>query len=128
MWEFATLLSEGEFEEWLVQTVFGGKETALDRVLEGFKCINIGAFFMTFETREQAEELLSIMEGHGSLGVLWPGLGSIVRVKASSMDETVTEITVIDVDTETDEDLVRRALEKFGKIKRCERSCMPGSR
>ena len=132
MWEFASLPSEGELEEWLVQTVFERKEEALDRVLDGFKYLNIDdfkkRFLMTFETKEQAEELLTIMEGHGALGVLWPGLGRVVRVRGSSMDETVMEIVVHNVALETDDDLVRRALEKFGKIKRCERIRMPGGR
>jgi hypothetical protein len=132
MWEFATLPSEGEFEEWVVKTVFAGKEAALDRVLKGFKYLNIDAFrkrfLLTFDTREQAEELLTTMETHGPRGVLWPGLDTEVRVRASSMDETIMEIVVLDVAPETDEELVRQALEKYGKVKRCERMRLQGGR
>ena len=132
MWEFATLPDEAEFEQWLVETVFQGREVSLETILEGFKHLNIDGFkkrfLLTFDTKEQSDELLSVMETHGPRGAMWPGLGSEVRVRASSMDEVVLEVVVHNVVRETDEGLVKRALEKYGKVKRCERMTMPGVR
>jgi hypothetical protein len=36
------------------------------------------------------------------------------------------DIIVLDVDPESDEDLVRQAMEKYGEVKRCERMRMSG--
>ena len=130
LWEFASLPNESEFEGWLVDSVFGDQKAALERVVEGFKFLNIDEFkkrfLLTFETKEQAEELLSVFDSHGYRGVLWPGLGREVRVRATSMEEITMEILVMNVAAETDVDLVRRTLEKFGKVKRCERLRMTG--
>ena len=43
-----------------------------------------------------------------------------VRVRAESMTKRLVVITVMDVALETNKELVRRAMEKFGTVKRCE--------
>ena len=47
--------------------------------------------------------------------MLWPDLGMEVRVRAQDMDEITMEIVVMNVGTETGEDLVRQTMEKYGK-------------
>ena len=125
MEEFGSLPNEGEFEKWMVSTVFKDNPGPLEKVLEGFKYLNIDMFrkrfLLTFEEEQQARALLDVTETHGPNGILWPGLGREVRVKAFSMDEVSLEIVVMDVAPETDVSLVRRTLEKFGRVKRCER-------
>ena len=59
-------------------------------------------------------------------GRLWPGLEHEVRVRAEAMSKRSMEITVMDVDPESNKELVRRAMEKYGEVKRCERMNLPG--
>ena len=132
MEQFGSLPDESEFVEWMENTVFKDSPGELDEILEGFKCLNIDLFrkrfLLTFEEDKQAKTMLAVADNHGQSGILWPGLEREVRVRAYSMDEVVLEIIVMDVAPETDEELVKRTLEKYGRVKRCERMTLPAGR
>ena len=51
--------------------------------------------------------------------MLWPG--SDVRVRAQAMEELTMEIILLDVAPETDEELVKTIMGKYGRVVRCER-------
>lgn len=50
------------------------------------------------------------------------------RARAHAVDKITMEIMVLDVAPETGEDLVRQALEKYGRVKRCGRLRLSGGR
>ena len=52
--------------------------------------------------------------------------GHEMRVRVEAVTKRSLEITVMDVDPETDTELVKRAMEKYGEVKRCERVYMSG--
>ena len=130
MEQFSSLPNEAEFVEWMMTTVFKDKQAALEQVLEGFKSLNIDVFkkrfLLTFEEEPQAKLMLDVAEHHGVRGIPWPGLEREVWVKAFSMDQVILEIVLMDVATETDESLVRQTMEKYGRVRRCERLRLPG--
>ena len=74
----------------------------------------------------QLQTFLRVMKKEGERGRLWPGLGQEVRVRVETMMRRSMEIIVLDVDPESDKDLVRQAMEKYGDVKRCERMRMSG--
>jgi hypothetical protein len=130
MEEFQALPTEEELGEWLEKEAFKDDIGALDQVLEGFKALTTFTrtkrMMMTMSNDAQLQTLLTVMKKDGERGRLWPGLGQEVRVRVEAMTRRPMEITVLDVDPESDEDLVRRAMEKYGEVKRCERMRMKG--
>ena len=125
MEQFGILPTEAEFEAWMISTVFKEDAAALEVVLAGFKYLNIDVFrkrfLLTFEEDNQAKAMLEVAETHGPCGIMWPGLGRDIRVRVFSMDEVVLEIVVMDVAPETDVELVKNTLEKYGRVKCCQR-------
>ena len=128
MEEFQALPTEEELGEWLEKEAFKDDIGALNQVLEGFKALTTFTrtkrMMMTMSNDAQLQTLLTVMKKDGERGRLWPGLGQEVRVE--SMTRRSMEIIVLDVDPESDENLVRLAMEKYGEVKRCERMRMSG--
>ena len=129
MERFQTLPTEVEFVQWLEDVVFKEQVEARGTVLEAFKFLNIDSFrkrfLMTFENETGMNVFLSVM--NQPVGVLWPGLEYEVRVRAEAMTKISMEITLLDVAPETDMGLVRRTMEQFGEVKKCERMTLPAA-
>ena len=128
---FQVLPTEEEYVQWLEDEVFKDEWEVLTLVLEGFRHLNVDNFgkkmLMTLTTETQLQAFLSVMNKEGEPeGRLWPGLEHEVRVRAEAMSKRSMEITVMDVDPESDKELVRRAMEKYGEVRRCERMNLPG--
>ena len=127
----ACLLMGGEQEivDWLEEEVWKDKEGARTQVMEGFSFRSIEQWakrlILTVSAEEQVNTFLEVMRKEGERGKLWPGLEGEVRVKAEAMANRSIVITVMDVAPETEQELVRRAMEKFGTMKRCERMTLP---
>ena len=127
----ACLLMGGEQEivDWLEEEVWKDKEGARTQVMEGFSFRSIEQWakrlILTVSAEEQVNTFLEVMRKEGERGRLWPGLEGEVRVKAEAMANRSIVITVMDVAPETEQELVRRAMEKFGTMKRCERMTLP---
>ena len=130
MEEFQALPTEDELGEWIEKVAFKDDDDALTQVLEGFKALTTFTrtkrIMMTMSNDAQLQTFLRVMKKEGERGRLWPGLGQEVRVRVETMTRRSMEIIVLDVDPESDEDLVRQAMEKYGDVKRCERMRMSG--
>ena len=63
------------------------------------------------------QAFLGVMKKEGEHGRLWPGLEQEVRVRvmAETMTKRSIEIIVLDVDLESNENLARQAMEKYGR-------------
>ena len=81
---------------------------------------------MTMSTDAQLQAFLGVMKKEGVQGRLWPGLVQEVRVRAEAMTKRSNMITVLDVDPESDKNLVMQAMAKYGEVKKCKRMTMPG--
>ena len=105
------------------EEVWKDKEGARTQVMEGFSFRSIEQWakrlILTVSAEEQVNTFLEVLRKEGERGRLWPGLEGEVRVKAEAMANRSIVITVIDVALETEQELVRRAMEKFGTMKRC---------
>ena len=126
---FLTLPSEGELQDWLVDKVFLEAEGQVrDTVFLGFKYLRLDLFkkrfLITFNEEDHLRDFLNVFESHGAQGVLWPG--SDVKVKAQAMEELTLEIILLDVDPETDDELVKSIMAKYGRVVRCERMKLSG--
>jgi hypothetical protein len=127
--EFQTLPNEQELVDWLEEEVWKDEEDARTQVMEGVRFLSIEQWakrmILTLSTEEQVNIFLEVMRKEGERGRLWPGLEGEVRVRAEAMTKRSLVITVMDVAPETDKELVRGAMEKFGTVKRCERMTLP---
>ena len=127
--EFQTLPSVQEIADWLEGEVWKDKDEARTQVMEGFRFLSIEQWtkrlILTVSSEEQVNTFLKVMGKEGERGRLWPGLEGEVRVRAEPMTKRPLTITVMDVAPETDKELVKRAMEKFGTVRRCERMTMP---
>jgi hypothetical protein len=126
---FLTLPSEGELQDWLVDKVFAGAEEQVrNTVFLGFKYLSVDLFrkrfLITFSTDDNLRAFLEVFGSHGAQGVLWPG--SDVKVRAQAMEELTLEIILLDVAPETDEELVKTIMGKYGRVVRCERMLWGG--
>ena len=130
MEEFQALPTEDELGEWIEKVVFKDDIAALAQVLEGFKALRTvprtKRIMMTMSNDAQLQAFMTVMMKEGERGRLWPGLEHEVRVRVEVMTRRSMDIIVLDVDPESDEDLVRQAMEKYGEVKRCERMRMSG--
>ena len=129
---FQVLPTEEEFVKWLEEEVFKDELDIMTLVLEGFRFLSIDTYckkmLMTLSTETQLQAFLSVMNKEGEPeGRLWPGLEHEVRVRAEAMNKRSMEITVLDVDPESDTGLVKQAMEKYGEVNRCERMNLPGA-
>jgi hypothetical protein len=131
---FQTLPTEAEFVQWLEEQVFKEQADVRDIVLEQFAYLNIDTyrkrFLLTFHAEHGMRSFLTVMNTNpsgGPSGVPWPGLEYEVRVRAESMAEASMEITVLDVAPETDLGLVRRTMERYGEVRKCERMTLPAA-
>ena len=126
---FQTLPNEQEIVNWLEEEVWKDEEEARTQVMEGIRFLSIEQWskrmMLTMSTEEQVNTFLEVMRKEGERGRLWPGVEGEVRVRAEAMTRRSIVITVMDVAPETDKELVRRAMEKFGTVKRCERMTLP---
>ena len=111
--------------DWLDDAVFGADRDTYGRIVLGLKYLRIDnfrkRFLLTFESEVLVKDFLEVFEAHGPEGVLWPGLGQIVRVRAEAMGNVTLEILLLDVDPETSLQMVQDVMEKYGKVKRCAR-------
>ena len=127
---FQALPTEEELGDWMEQEVFKDDKDALNQVLEGFKVLRTEPrtkrMLMTMSTEAQLQVFLAVMKKEGEQGRLWPGLEQEVRVRAEAMTKRSIEIIVLDVDPESNENLVKQAMGKYGEVERCERMTMPG--
>ena len=128
---FEVLPTEEEYVQWLDDEVFKDEPGVMSLVLEGFRYLSIDNYgkkmLMTLTTETQLQAFLSVMNKEGEPeGRLWPGLEHKVRVRAEAMSKRSMEITLMDVDPESDKELVRQAMEKYGEVRRCERMILPG--
>ena len=100
------------------------------QVLEGFKALRAvprtKRIMMTMSKDAQLQAFLTVMMKEGERGRLQPGLEQEMRVRLETMMRRSMEIIVLDVDPESDENLVRQAMGKCGKVQRCERMRMSG--
>ena len=130
MEEFQALPTEEELGDWMEKVAFKDDQEALAQVLEGFKALRTvprtKRILMTMSNDAQLQALLGVMRKEGEQGRLWPGLEQEVRVRVEAMTRNSIEIIVLDVDPESDENLVRQAMEKYGEVKRCQRMRMSG--
>ena len=128
--QFQTLPSEEEMGQWMEREAFKDDVEAFDQVLEGFKAMTTFTrtkkIMITMSNDAQLQTFLAVMGKDGEQGRLWPGLGQEVRVRVETRMGRSMDIVVLDVDPESDVDLVRQAMEKYGQVRRCERMKMSG--
>ena len=128
--QFQTLPSEEEMGQWMEREAFKDDVEAFDQVLEGFKAmttfLRTKKIMITMSNDAQLQTFLAVMGKEGEQGRLWPGLGQEVRVRVETRVGRSMDIVVLDVDPESDVDLVRQAMEKYGQVRRCERMKMSG--
>ena len=128
--EFQTLPTEDEVGQWMEREAFKEDVEALDQVLEGFKAMTMilrtKKIMMTMSNDAQLQTFLTVMMKEGERGRLWPGLGQEVRVRVEARMGRSMDIIVLDVDPESNVNLVRQAMEKYGDVRRCERMKMSG--
>ena len=119
MEDFQALPTEEEFVQWMEHKVFKDDEDVLTQVLEGFKVLRTEPrtkrMLMTMSSDAQLQAFLGVMKKEGEQGRLWPGLEHEVRVRAEAMTKRSIDITVLDVDPESDKDLVMQAMGKYGE-------------
>ena len=83
---------------------------------------------MTLSTKTQFQAFLAVMNKDGEQeGRFWPGLEHKVRLRAQAINKRSIKIIVLDVAPESNTELVKQALEKYGQVKRCERMNLPGA-
>ena len=128
--EFQTLPTEDEVGQWMEREAFKEDVEALDQVLEGFKAMTMilrtKKIMMTMSNDAQLQTFLTVMMKEGERGRLWPGLGQEVRVRVEARMGRSMDIIVLNVDPESNVNLVRQAMEKYGEVRRCERMKMSG--
>ena len=121
--EFQTLPSVQEIADWLEGEVWKDEDEARNRFLSIEQWTK--RLILTVSSEEQVNAFLEVMGKEGERGRLWPGLEGEVRVRAEPMTKRPITITVMDVAPETDKELVKKAMEKFGTVNRCKRMTMP---
>ena len=126
---FQVLPDEEELVKWLDEEVFKDEDGVRMLFFEGFQSLVIDIYgkkmLMALSTETQLQAFLSVMSKEGEKGRLWPGLEQEVRVRAEAMTKRSIEITVMDVAPETDIELVKQAMEKYGQVKRCKKMNLP---